>query len=73
MVSNFSAAQLEGLREVPRDRILVETGSPYLVKDGVSTPAYIEYGAEVVADRLGTPVEELLELTLGNGQELYGF
>ena len=73
MVSNFSAAQLEGLRKVPRDRILVETDSPYFGKDDVNTPAYIGDVAKVVADRLGTPVEELLELTLRNGRELYDF
>ena len=50
MVSNFSAAQLEGLRKVPRDRILVETDSPYFGKDDVNTPAYIGDVAKVVAD-----------------------
>ena len=71
LVSSFTPAQIAGLRSVPKDRILVETDSPYFARFDVNTPAFIGEVAQLVADHRGIPVEELLEITLQNGRELY--
>ena len=71
LVSSFTPAQIEGIRSVPKDRILVETDSPNFARFDVNTPAFIGDVAQLVADHRGIPVEELLEITLQNGRELY--
>ena len=72
--STFNQFQLEGLRSVPHDRILVETDSPYMPVEGenhTNTPAYIGDVAQLIARLRGVPVEELLAVTVTNGQQLY--
>lgn len=72
--STFNHFQLEGLRAVPHDRILVETDSPYMPVDGenrTNTPAYIGDVAQLIARLRGVPLEELLAVTVTNGQQLY--
>jgi Tat protein secretion system quality control protein TatD with DNase activity len=54
LVRTFDQQQVEALRSVPRDRILIETDSPYLsVKSMLNTPAHIGEIAGVVAKQLG--------------------
>ena len=66
----------EVARQVPADRLLVETDSPYLApvpKRGKSNqPAYVRYIAECVAEIRGISVEELAASTTENYVRLFG-
>ena len=73
-VTSFNTEQIDGLRAVPTNRLLLETDSPYMPVEGqnrVNTPAYIGDVGEVVARVRGMPLRELLETTLENGIRLY--
>lgn len=72
--SPYNQYQLEGLKAVPHDRILLEADSPYMPvnkENRINTPAYIGDIAQVVAKERGVSVEELLAVTVTNGQQLY--
>lgn len=62
-------------RQIPADRILVETDSPYLApvpKRGRSNqPAYVRYVAECVAQIRGIEFEELARITTANFHRLF--
>lgn len=66
----------EVARQVPADRILVETDSPYLApvpKRGKSNqPAYVRYVAECVAQVRGESFEDLARNTTENYFRLFG-
>ena len=66
----------EVARQVPADRLLVETDSPYLApvpKRGKSNqPAYVRYVAECVAEIRGIAVAELAASTTENYIRLFG-
>ena len=73
-VSLFNDPQIEGLRTVPNDRILLETDSPYMPVSrhhGTNTPAYLGDIARMVAHHRFLSWEELLDITATNGQRLY--
>ena len=73
-VSSFNDPQLEGLRSVPNDRILLETDSPYMPVSRhhrTNTPAYLGDIARMVAHHRFLSWEELLDITTTNGQRLY--
>ena len=75
-VSSFAKAQIKALREVPENRLLLETDSPYFpVTEGYrpNTPAFIGDVAVLVAGRLGLALERLLDVTADNTRRLYGF
>ena len=75
LVRNFSNGQLEGLREVPDHRILVETESPYLsanVEVSPNTPFYVGDTAALIADARGVSLEHVLDVTGRNFRKLYG-
>lgn len=63
------------LRRTPRDRIVVETDSPYLSpvprRGKRNEPAYTMHVAEAVADTLGLSVAEVEALTDENTRRLY--
>ncbi len=63
------------LRKTPRDRIVVETDSPYLTprphRGRRNEPAYVMHVAEAVADTLGMTLAEVSELTNENAKRLY--
>jgi TatD DNase family protein len=65
----------EVAKQVPADRILVETDAPYLApvpKRGKSNrPAYVRYVAEYLADLRGEPFEELAATTTRNFHMLF--
>eukprot|EP00057_Strongylocentrotus_purpuratus_P016901 XP_011671375.1 PREDICTED: uncharacterized protein LOC105441695 [Strongylocentrotus purpuratus] len=73
MVSQFSPAQLAALKQVPLDRLLLETDSPYFPPQGVkhSTPAYIGEVGAMVASAREEPLLKVLEATTKNGLHLY--
>lgn len=70
---SFGAADL--LREVPADRILVETDSPYLapvpVRGKRNEPAFVRHVAEAVARHLDAELEEVARLTTANAVAFY--
>lgn len=63
-------------REVPSDRLLIETDSPYLApvphRGKVNEPAFLPAVAAVVAKARGVPVEDLAAATAANATRLFG-
>lgn len=66
----------EVARQVPADRILVETDSPYLApvpkRGKTNQPAYVRYVAECVAEVRGERFEDLARRTTENYYRLFG-
>jgi TatD DNase family protein len=70
---------LELVRDIPRDRLLLETDSPYLVprdmkpqpKGRRNEPAFLPHIARTVARALGRPVEEIAAETKSNARDLF--
>ena len=74
-ICRINKKQLEALRGVPKDRILVETDSPYLPVNRdvqINTPAFIGDVASQLAVFLRIPVTDVLIITERNGRRLYG-
>lgn len=67
----------EVLRRVPRDRLVVETDSPYMAphphRGKPNRPAYVRYVNEGLAAALGVPSEECARLTTENAERFFGF
>ena len=71
---------LELVREVPRDRLLLETDSPYLTprdmqpqpKARRNEPAFLPHILRTVARALGRPAEEIAAETTRNAKQLFG-
>jgi TatD DNase family protein len=66
----------EQVRRVPRDRLLVETDSPYLApapnRGRRNEPAFLEHTCRAVAEIRGESPEALAEATFANACRLYG-
>ena len=70
---------LELVREIPRDRLLLETDSPYLTprdmkpqpKARRNEPAFLPHILKTVARALGRPAEEVAAETTRNAQQLF--
>jgi TatD DNase family protein len=70
---------LELVREVPRERLLLETDSPYLTprdlqpqpKARRNEPAFLAHIARAVARALGRPVEDIAAETSANAARLF--
>ncbi|WP_119153995.1 TatD family hydrolase [Caldimonas tepidiphila] len=66
----------EVAREVPLDRCLIETDSPYLApvpyRGKTNTPAYVPYVAKQLAELKGLAPEEIGEITSRNFERLFG-
>ena len=71
---SFGAADL--LREVPEDRLLIETDAPYLspvpLRGRRNEPAHVPHVANAVASHLGRTLEEVADLTWRNANRFYG-
>jgi TatD DNase family protein len=72
-----TAADLrEVARQVPLDRCLIETDSPYLApvpyRGKTNSPAYVPYVARQIAELKGVPVEEVARATSSNFERLFG-
>ena len=71
---------LELVREVPRDRLLLETDSPYLTPRDMrpqprarrNEPAFLPHILRTVARALGRPAEEIAAETTRNAKQLFG-
>lgn len=65
----------EVARKVPRDRLLVETDSPYLApvpnRGKTNQPAWVRYTAERVAEERGESLEDLAAATTANFRRLF--
>lgn len=63
-------------KNVPQDKMLVETDSPYLApvpfRGKSNQPAYVVNVAEKIAELRDIPVNEVAELTTHNYQQLFG-
>jgi len=72
--NSFGAAGL--LRDVPADRLLIETDAPYLApvpkRGRRNEPSNVVHVAEAVAGLLGEPVEEIVGRTDANARRFYG-
>jgi TatD DNase family protein len=77
MLTYKTAADLRDVaRLVPRERLLVETDSPYLapvpVRGQRNEPAFVAHTAACLAGLVGLSVAELAEQTTLNTRELFG-
>jgi TatD DNase family protein len=76
-VVTFRAADdlRDAIRQVPRNRLLVETDCPFLApipfRGKRNEPAYVVKTAEVVASLWGVTLDEAAELTTGNVSRLF--
>ncbi len=65
----------EAAKNIPDDRILVETDSPYLApvphRGKTNEPSYVRHVAETVAQVRGVTLEELAEITSANTKRLF--
>ena len=65
----------EIVTEIPLERILLETDSPYLAptpfRGKRNSSAYISYIAQEIAELKGISYEEVLAQTEKNGKELF--
>ncbi|MGA7731238.1 MAG: TatD family hydrolase [Chloroflexia bacterium] len=63
-------------REVPLDRLLVETDCPFLTPEPFrgrrNEPAYVAYTARAIADLRGVPLEAVATATTENAMKLFG-
>lgn len=70
------ASIAETVREIPMERILLETDSPYLTpvpfRGKRNESAYIPHIASILAELTGRTVEETAEITTDNAQKLFG-
>jgi TatD DNase family protein len=62
-------------REVPLERMLIETDSPYLApvphRGKMNEPGFVKHVAEFLSTLKGVPLEELAERTTGNFFDLF--
>lgn len=66
----------EVAKEIPIDRLLIETDCPYLsphpYRGKRNEPSYVKYVAEAIADLREMPLEELISKTSDNARQLFG-
>ena len=67
---------IEVIREVPIERLMVETDSPYMAPEPFrgrrNSSLYIYRMAEKIAEIKGMPVEDVERITTENGRRLFG-
>ena len=67
---------VEVAREVPLDRLLIETDSPYLTpvphRGERNYPGYVRHVAEKIAAIRGVTFDDIAMATLENGKRLFG-
>ena len=72
---NNARKSLEVVKEIPLDRLVLETDCPYLapvpMRGKKNNSSYIPYIAEKIADVLGMEAQEILDITHNNAKKLY--
>ena len=67
--------QLEALRAVPLEKIILETDAPFLTpkpfRGKINRPAYVQLVAEQIAQRKGIDTETLVKATSSNVESLF--
>jgi len=62
-------------REVPLDKLVLETDSPYLTpvpyRGKLNKPAYVHYVAEEISKLREIPIEELIDITTTNAERFF--
>jgi TatD DNase family protein len=75
-IVTFAKELMEVAREVPLDRMLIETDSPYLTpvpdRGKRNEPWRVEYVAQKIAELKGVSVEEVQEATMANTRRVFG-
>jgi TatD DNase family protein len=65
----------EVVKEIPLDRLLVETDAPYLAPQPMrgkrNEPAFVKATAECLADLLGMPLDDFARQTTDNACRLF--
>jgi TatD DNase family protein len=65
----------EQIKQVPLDRLLLETDSPYLAPEGkrgsLNQPSNVKILAEFMANLFGVPLETLINQTTANAKWLF--
>ena len=69
MVENFDDVQIDALKSVPTDRLLLESSVPWMYKK--DNPANLGEVASLVANILGMTLESVLQNTAENAIRLY--
>lgn len=66
----------EVAREIPLDKLVLETDSPYLTpvpyRGKENKPAYVKYVANEIANLRNMPVEDIIDITTTNAEEFFG-
>lgn len=66
----------EVAKEVPLDKLVLETDSPYLTpvpfRGKENKPAYVRYVAEEIANLRGVNISEIINITTRNAEEFFG-
>jgi TatD DNase family protein len=72
---NSAASLREVLQQVPEDRLLIETDSPYLApvpyRGKPNQPAYVRAVAEKVAELRGWELQQVEQITTRNFNQLF--
>jgi len=72
---NNAKHNIEALKEVPKDRLLLETDCPYMtpvpLRGQTNRPEYVTYVAKKAAEELSMSLEEITELTTNNAKRLF--
>jgi TatD DNase family protein len=67
----------EVVREVPEDRLLIETDAPWLspvpMRGRRNEPSFVAHVARCLAADRGTPLQHLAERSTANARSLFGF
>ncbi len=75
-IATYSDSYDRLIREVPLERIVIETDCPYLApvphKGERNEPSFVRLVAEKVADVKGMPIEEVARTTAGNAMRMLG-
>jgi TatD DNase family protein len=71
-----SNREREIIKQVPLDRLLLETDAPFLTpvphRGARNEPAYVRHVAEIIASVRGQPVDETARRTTQNAERLFG-
>jgi len=74
LVDKFSEIQLQALKDIPSNRLLVETDAPYITPPGISTnsPIYIGDTVAKIAKARKVDTEQICRITTINAGALFG-